>query len=59
LRNLAATGTGGGIVYDSLLVKAAEIAQVDVLLTLNLKHFQRLWLANIAKLNSPNVLPPP
>ena len=59
LRNLAATGTGGGIVYDSLLVKAAEVAQVDVLLTLNLQHFQRLWMENIAKLNSPNMLPPP
>ena len=59
LRGLGASGVGGGIVYDSLLVKAAELAHVDVLLTLNLKHFQQLWPTNIAKLSTPSLLTPP
>ena len=59
LRGLGASGVGGGIVYDSLLVKAAELADVDVLLTLNFKHFQQLWPAKIAKLNTPSLLTPP
>ena len=58
LNSLATTGTGGGIVYDSLLVKAAELAQVDVLLTFNLKHLQRLWPAHAEKINAPNLLTP-
>lgn len=59
LSSLAVAGTGGGMVYDALLVKAAELAEVDVLLTFNLKHFQRLWPAHADKVNSPNLLTPP
>lgn len=58
LTSLASTGTGGGVVYDSLLVKAAELAQVEVLLTFNLKHLQRLWPAHAEKINAPNLLTP-
>ena len=59
LKSLAITGTGGGVVYNSLLVKAAELAQVDVLLILNLKHFERIWPANNAKIHTPHLLAPP
>ena len=59
LKSLAITGTSGGVVYDSLLVKTAELTQADVLLTLNLKHFKRSWPANYAKIHTPNPLTPP
>lgn len=59
LRSLPALGTAGGTVYDSLLVKAAELAQVDHLLTFNVKHIQRLWPAHSGKIVSPDVLAPP
>lgn len=40
---LAERSLAGGIAYDALLVKAAQIAEVDQLLTLNPAHFRRLW----------------
>jgi hypothetical protein len=33
----------GAIVYDALLVRAAEKAGVDRLLTLNIDDFRRAW----------------
>jgi len=59
LRDLAVNGISGGMVYDSLIVRAAELSQVDVVLTLNLKHFERSWPTNISKLKSPAVFTPP
>ena len=55
---LAADGIGGGIVYDALGVKAAQLAQVDRLLTFNLKHFRRLWPQGHDKIISPNDVAP-
>jgi hypothetical protein len=33
----------GGIVYDALIAKVAEKSKVERLLTLNIKHFKRVW----------------
>jgi len=33
----------GGAVYDGLIARVAEKVGADRLLTLNLKHFRRVW----------------
>lgn len=43
IRDLSAIGLSGGIVYDALIARAAEKARADRLVSLNAKHFQRLW----------------
>lgn len=54
LREAAGTGIQGGMVYDALLLKAAAKAGVEVIYTLNLKHFQAIAPADLAvKLSSP------
>lgn len=42
LSDLAARAIGGGPTYDALIAAVARKAQVDVLLTLNPRHFQRV-----------------
>jgi predicted nucleic acid-binding protein len=42
LSDLAARGIGGGPTYDALIAAAARQAEVDLLLTLNPGHFQRV-----------------
>lgn len=43
----------GGIIYDALIVAAAEKAKVDVLLTFNNKHFQAIWPEGRKKIKVP------
>lgn len=43
LRRMAELGLAGGVVYDALIAKAAEIAEVDRLVTLNEADFRRAW----------------
>lgn len=35
-------GFSGGVIYDALIVHAAEKSNVDRILTFNEKHFQRV-----------------
>jgi len=42
VRELAGLGIGGGKVYDAVILECAVEAGVDVLLTLNERHFQDL-----------------
>ncbi len=42
LEGLAQRHTAGGAVYDAQIVQCAQEARADRLLTLNLRHFQRL-----------------
>lgn len=58
LKRLAADGVLGGIVYDALGVKAAQIAHADRLLTFNLKHFRQLWPEGYDKIISPKDVAP-
>ena len=53
LQDLSQRGIGGGAVYDAIIAKAAELAQVDQLLTLNEVHFHRVWPAGSSKIVSP------
>jgi predicted nucleic acid-binding protein len=58
ITQLAADGLVGGIVYDALGVKAAQLAHADRLLTFNLKHFRRLWPEGHDKIISPEHVAP-
>lgn len=54
LDELAMTGFTGGITYDAIIVKAAKLAQVDYLLTSNVKHFQKLWPEHVDRVIAPD-----
>ena len=43
IRRMAELGITGGAVYDALIARAAEKARADKLLTLNARHFRRIW----------------
>lgn len=43
VHEIASQGLSGGIVYDGLIARVARSEQVDVLLTLNERHFRRVW----------------
>lgn len=43
----------GGVLYDALLTKAAEIAGVEALVTLNPDDFRRAWPAGADRVREP------
>lgn len=43
LQRLVVVGERGGIVFDALIIQAALKSGVDRLVTLNARHFERLW----------------
>lgn len=43
VRRMAELGLAGGVVYDALIARAAELANVDRLITLNEADFRRAW----------------
>ena len=43
IRSIADLGMSGGIIYDAIITKAAQKAQVDRILTLNPDDFTRAW----------------
>lgn len=49
----------GGAVYDGVIARVAELADVDHLVTLNVADFQRVWPAGSARIVSPLTLAPP
>ena len=49
----------GGAVYDGVIAKAAELAKVDYLLTLNVAHFHQVWPSGSNRLASPQSFSPP
>ena len=54
LRQAAAARIKGGTIYDALLLKCAEVAAVDRIFTLNLRHFRTLASPDTArKLSEP------
>ena len=59
LKDLSQRGISGGAVYDAIIAKAADLAQVDHLLTLNESHFQSVWPAGSRKIVSPLLVAPP
>ena len=53
LKEAAKTGLIGGSIYDALIVTAAKKANVDRILTFNIRHFQRVWPEGIEKISAP------
>jgi predicted nucleic acid-binding protein len=43
LARMVELGLPGGVVYDALIARVAEIEEVDRLVTLNEKDFRRVW----------------
>lgn len=50
---MAELGLASGIVYDALIARAAELAGVDRLITLNEGHFRRAWPEGAARVFGP------
>jgi predicted nucleic acid-binding protein len=43
IKNLSDSGLSGGIIYDALIIRAAQKVNVDKILTLNANDFKRVW----------------
>ena len=50
---LADLGGAGGAVYDALIARAAAKGKADRLLTLNPKHFLRVWPGGVERIQTP------
>jgi len=50
---LADLGVAGGAVYDALIARAAAKGKADRLLTLNPKHFPRVWPGGAEHIQTP------
>jgi predicted nucleic acid-binding protein len=59
IEELVQVSVVGGAVYDAVIAKAAELANVDHLLTFNVSHFQRAWPSGASRVVSPMTLTPP
>jgi predicted nucleic acid-binding protein len=59
IAELSQRGVIGGAVYDAVIAKAAELAQVDRLVTLNEAHFLRVWPGGAGRIVSPLSAAPP
>lgn len=59
LADLASRKIGGGIIYDALIAAAAELAQVDLLLTFNVPHFEIAWPQGCGRIASPKTVTAP
>jgi predicted nucleic acid-binding protein len=51
--DLGDLGVSGGAVYDALIARAAAKANADLLLTLNPKHFLRVWPSGAKRIQAP------
>jgi predicted nucleic acid-binding protein len=58
VNHLSQAGFRGGIIYDAIIARAAELAQVDLLVTLNVSHFQRVWPGGASRVVSATTPPP-
>jgi hypothetical protein len=59
IEELARTGIMGAAVYDAVIARVAELAAADLLVTLNVADFQRVWPAGAARVVSPQTHSPP
>ena len=53
IKSLSEMGLIGGTIYDALIAKVAQKANVERLLTLNVDHFRRVWQADDNKIIAP------
>ncbi len=59
VEELSRQSLGGGLVYDAIISRAAVLAQVDILVTLNPNHFQQVWPNGAKRITSPLLATPP
>lgn len=59
LDEMVARNVVGGLVYDAIIARAAELAGVDRLVTINEKHFLAVWPSGAARIQSPLTNGPP
>jgi predicted nucleic acid-binding protein len=59
IAELSQRGVIGGTVYDAVIAKAAELAQVDRLITINDAHFLQVWPGGAGRIASPLSVAPP
>lgn len=53
VKRCAELGLAGGVVYDALIARAAEKAEVDTLLTFNPRDFHRIWPEGADRIQEP------
>ncbi len=53
IRRAADLGLSGGMIYDALITKAAQKAQVERILTFNLDDFTRVWPEGASLISLP------
>jgi predicted nucleic acid-binding protein len=53
IQHAAMLNLAGGVIYDALILRAAERAGVDRVLTFNVNDFRRLWPDKTAKISAP------
>jgi predicted nucleic acid-binding protein len=53
LTHMSASAVSGGVIYDALILYAAIKVEIDQILTLNVKDFQRIFLSLADKVTSP------
>ena len=53
IKSLSEMGLIGGTIYDALIAKVAQKANVERLLTLNIDHFRRVWPEGDDKIIAP------
>ncbi len=54
IEHLAASGIIGGVTYDAIILQAGRKAEVDLVLTFNVKDFRRIYPGMADKVASPN-----
>jgi len=53
IKKLSDIGLSGGIIYDALIAGVAQKSKVERIITLNSKHFIKVWLGNANILFEP------
>jgi predicted nucleic acid-binding protein len=59
LQRLVSANESGGIVFDALIVQAALNAGVDKLVSINARHFERLWPNHTNQIINPLITQAP
>lgn len=54
IQRISGMGLAGGIIYDALIARAAEKAEVERLITFNAAHFRRVWPEGESLLVTPD-----
>jgi predicted nucleic acid-binding protein len=53
VRHMSNLGLSGGTIYDALIVKAAQKAGADRILTFNVNDFKRIWPEGVSRISVP------